>query len=141
MLMEVLEGFSGRPQLLPWGAGVIALLLTIVTVCSLPSLMEYWRRWWMLNSVPGVSPCYPVLGNALLLERKGEGNAGSHCSLATVSSLRCLGFAGGTSAGGEVLVWLSSGWLWKGSRMSEDVLLPLRLSWLSAERNSVRSGQ
>ncbi|NWS29244.1 CP4V2 protein, partial [Polioptila caerulea] len=59
-------------QLLPWGAGVIALLLTIVTVCSLPSLMEYWRRWRMMNQIPGISPCYPVLGNALLLERKGE---------------------------------------------------------------------
>ncbi|NWT51202.1 CP4V2 protein, partial [Erythrocercus mccallii] len=70
--MEVLEGFSGRPLLLPWGAGLIALLLTIVTVCSLPSLVEYWRRWWMMNSIPGVSPCYPVLGNALLLERNGE---------------------------------------------------------------------
>ncbi|NXM47334.1 CP4V2 protein, partial [Gymnorhina tibicen] len=60
-------------QLLPWGAGVIALLLTIVTVCSLPSLMEYWRRWRMTNSIPGISPCYPVLGNAMLLERTGEG--------------------------------------------------------------------
>ncbi|NXC92610.1 CP4V2 protein, partial [Certhia familiaris] len=73
VMMEVVEVFSARPQLLPWGAGVIALLLTIVTVCSLPSLMEYWRRWWMMNSIPGISPCYPLLGNALLLERKGEG--------------------------------------------------------------------
>ncbi|NWY44096.1 CP4V2 protein, partial [Sylvia atricapilla] len=70
--MELVEEFSGKLQLLPWGAGIIALLLTVVTVCSLPSLMEYWRRWRMLNSVPGISPCYPVLGNALLLERKGE---------------------------------------------------------------------
>ncbi|NXY27453.1 CP4V2 protein, partial [Pomatorhinus ruficollis] len=72
VIMEIVEEFSGKLQLLPWGAGVIALLLTIVTVCSLPSLMEYWRRWRMLNSVPGISPCYPVLGNAPLLERKGE---------------------------------------------------------------------
>ncbi|XP_030803655.1 cytochrome P450 4V2 [Camarhynchus parvulus] len=71
-MMDVVEGLSGRPQLLPWGAGIIALLVTIVTVCSLPSLMEYCRQWWMLKSIPGVSPCYPVLGNALLLERKGE---------------------------------------------------------------------
>ncbi|NXA98309.1 CP4V2 protein, partial [Melanocharis versteri] len=70
--MEVVEGFSGRLQGLPLGAGVIALLLTIVTVCSLPSLMEYFRRWQMMNSIPGISPCYPVLGNVLLLERKGE---------------------------------------------------------------------
>ncbi|NXP58540.1 CP4V2 protein, partial [Chloropsis cyanopogon] len=72
VMMEVMEGLSGRSQLLPWGAGIIALLLTIVTVCSLPSLMEYWRQWRMVKSVPGVSPCYPVLGNALLFERNGE---------------------------------------------------------------------
>lgn len=138
MIMEVVEEFSGKLQQLPWGAGVIALLLTVVTVCSLPSLMEYWRQWWMLNSVPGVSPCYPVLGNALLLERKGEGNDSSHRSL-TVTSLHCLGFAGGAS-GGVVLVWLSCGWQGKGSGESEDVLLPLRLSGQSAEGNSVRTG-
>ncbi|XP_010399873.3 cytochrome P450 4V2 [Corvus cornix cornix] len=72
-MMEVMEVLSGRPQLLPWGAGVIALLLTILTVCSLPSLMEYWRRWRMMNPIPGISPCYPVLGNALLLDGTGEG--------------------------------------------------------------------
>ncbi|XP_054149154.1 cytochrome P450 4V2 [Melozone crissalis] len=71
-MMDVVEGLSGRPQLLPWGAGIIALLVTTVTVCSLPSLMEYWRQWRMLKSIPGASPCYPVLGNALLFERKGE---------------------------------------------------------------------
>ncbi|XP_063012090.1 cytochrome P450 4V2 isoform X1 [Melospiza melodia melodia] len=71
-MMDVVEGLSGRPQLLPWGAGIIALLVTIVTVCSLPSLMEYWRQRRMLKSIPGASPCYPVLGNALLFERKGE---------------------------------------------------------------------
>lgn len=125
-MMEIVEVFSGRPQLLPWGAGVIALLLTIVTVCSLPSLMEYWRRWRMMNPIPGVSPCYPVLGNALLLDRTGEGKVSLHCSPA-VRSLHCLGFAGG-AGGGEVLVWLSCGWLRKGSGVSEDMLLPLGLS-------------
>ncbi|KAJ7405124.1 Cytochrome P450 4V2 [Willisornis vidua] len=72
-MMEVVQGFTGRPQLLPLGAGVITLLLTVVAICSLPSLMSYWRRWWMLKSIPGISPCYPVLGNALILERDGEG--------------------------------------------------------------------
>lgn len=98
-MMELVEAFSGRSQLLPWGAGVVALLLTIVTVWSLPSLMEYWRRWRMMKSIPGISPCYPVLGNAPLLERNGEGNASSHSSPA-VRSLHCLGFAGGASGGG-----------------------------------------
>ncbi|XP_008923000.1 cytochrome P450 4V2 [Manacus vitellinus] len=72
-MMEVMQGSTGRLQLLPLGAGVITLLLTVVALCSLPSLMSYWRRWWMMKSIPGISPCYPVLGNALLLERGGEG--------------------------------------------------------------------
>ncbi|NXE24461.1 CP4V2 protein, partial [Ardeotis kori] len=71
--MEVIQGAPEGPQLLHLGAGVITLLLTVVTVCSLPSLMGYWRRWWVMKPIPGVSPCYPVLGNALLLEREGEG--------------------------------------------------------------------
>ncbi|NXK29866.1 CP4V2 protein, partial [Piprites chloris] len=71
--MEVIQGSTGRLQLLPLGAGVVTLLLTVLFLCSLPSLMSYWRRWWMLKSIPGISPCYPVLGNALLLEREGEG--------------------------------------------------------------------
>ncbi|NWH56921.1 CP4V2 protein, partial [Geococcyx californianus] len=71
--MEAVQGFTGAPQLLPLGAGVITLLLTIVAMCSLPSVMGYWRRWWIIKPIPGISPCYPVLGNALLLERKGEG--------------------------------------------------------------------
>uniref|UniRef100_A0A672UK60 Uncharacterized protein n=1 Tax=Strigops habroptila TaxID=2489341 RepID=A0A672UK60_STRHB len=76
--MEVMQGAAGGPQLLQLGAGVMALLLAVVAVSSLPSLMDYWRRWWVLKPIPGVSPCYPVLGNALLLERKGEGK-GSSC--------------------------------------------------------------
>ncbi|NXM70481.1 CP4V2 protein, partial [Serilophus lunatus] len=71
--MEVVQGSAGRPQLLPLGAGFITLLLTVVTMCFLPTLMSHWRRWWMTKSIPGVSPCYPVLGNALLFEREGEG--------------------------------------------------------------------
>ncbi|XP_061227452.1 cytochrome P450 4V2 [Neopsephotus bourkii] len=72
-MMGVMQGADGGPQLLQLGAGVIALLLAVVAVSSLPSLMDYWRRWWVLKPIPGVSPCYPVLGNALLMERKGEG--------------------------------------------------------------------
>ncbi|KAF1514401.1 Cytochrome P450 4V2, partial [Eudyptula albosignata] len=72
VVMEVVQGAAGGPQLLHLGAGVIALLLMVVATCSLPSLMDYWRRWWMMKLIPGISPCYPVLGNALLLEREGE---------------------------------------------------------------------
>ncbi|NXW20778.1 CP4V2 protein, partial [Circaetus pectoralis] len=73
VVMEVVQGAAGAPQVLHLGAGVIALLLTAVAVCCLPSLVDYWRRWWVTKPIPGISPCYPLLGNALLLEREGEG--------------------------------------------------------------------
>ncbi|XP_027759248.1 cytochrome P450 4V2 [Empidonax traillii] len=72
-MMEIVQGSMERLQLLPLGAGVITLLLTVVVLCSLPALMTYLRQWWMMKSVPGVSPCYPVVGNALLFEQDGEG--------------------------------------------------------------------
>ncbi|NXH16658.1 CP4V2 protein, partial [Bucco capensis] len=71
--MEVMQGDAERPQLLHLGTGVIALLLTVVVVYSLPSLMDYWRRWWVMKPIPGVSPCFPLLGNAPLLKRDGKG--------------------------------------------------------------------
>ncbi|NWX17662.1 CP4V2 protein, partial [Aegotheles bennettii] len=71
--MEVLQRSTEGPQLLHLGAGVVALLLTVVVAVSLPSLMAYWRRWWVMKPIPGVSPCYPVLGNAPLFEQEGEG--------------------------------------------------------------------
>uniref|UniRef100_A0A8C3KKA9 Uncharacterized protein n=1 Tax=Calidris pygmaea TaxID=425635 RepID=A0A8C3KKA9_9CHAR len=76
--MEVIQDAVGGPQLLLWGAGVITLLMTVVALCFLPSLRDYWRQWWVMKPIPGVSPCLPVLGNALLLERDGQGK-GSSC--------------------------------------------------------------
>uniref|UniRef100_A0A8C4UJW4 Uncharacterized protein n=1 Tax=Falco tinnunculus TaxID=100819 RepID=A0A8C4UJW4_FALTI len=93
--------------LLHLGAGVIALLLAVVAVCSLPSLMDYWRQWWVMKPIPGISPCYPVLGNALQLERGAEGK-GSLCHSSAVRPCIAWGFAGGASAG-SVLGWLSCG--------------------------------
>lgn len=96
--MEVLQGAVGGPQLLRLEIGVIAVLLTVVAVCCLPSLMEHWRRWWVMKPIPGVSPCFPVLGNALHLARGGEGKGSSHRGPAVRSRallkepalLRCL---------------------------------------------------
>ncbi|KFV82217.1 Cytochrome P450 4V2, partial [Struthio camelus australis] len=60
-------------HLLSWGTEVAFLLLAVVVVYSLRSLMDYWWRWWVMKPIPGISPCYPLLGNALLFEREGEG--------------------------------------------------------------------
>ncbi|XP_009675001.2 cytochrome P450 4V2 [Struthio camelus] len=68
--MEVLQGGT---HLLSWGTEVVFLLLAVVVVYSLRSLMDYWWRWWVMKPIPGISPCYPLLGNALLFEREGEG--------------------------------------------------------------------
>lgn len=96
--MEVVQGAAGGPQVLHLGAGVIALLTTAVAVCCLPSLMDYWRRWWVMKPIPGISPCYPLLGNALLLEREGEGKGSSRRSPA-MRPLHCMG-----------LCWRSQHW-------------------------------
>ncbi|NXP55286.1 CP4V2 protein, partial [Heliornis fulica] len=71
--MELVLSAAGDPQLLHWGAGVVVLLLTVVAVCAIPFLKDYWRQWRVMKPIPGVGPCYPILGNALLFERTGEG--------------------------------------------------------------------
>lgn len=73
MAMEITLGSMEGTQLLPWVAGAITLLLTVVTVHFLPSLLNYWWWWWVMKPIPGIRPCYPFVGNALLLERNGEG--------------------------------------------------------------------
>lgn len=98
MVMEAIRGAVGGPQLLHLGAGVITLLMTVVAICSLSSLRDYWRLWWVMKPIPGVSPCLPVLGNALLLERDGQGKGSSRRSPA-VRSPRCVG-----------LCWRSQRW-------------------------------
>ncbi|NXA34952.1 CP4V2 protein, partial [Eudromia elegans] len=70
---QVMEVLPAGTRLLPWGAGLVALLLTVVAALSLRTLMDQWWRWWVIRPIPGVSPCYPLLGNAPLFERKGEG--------------------------------------------------------------------
>ncbi|NXW65318.1 CP4V2 protein, partial [Eurystomus gularis] len=73
VVMEIMQGATGGLQLPHLGAGVVALLLAFVIMCSLPSLMDYWRQWWVMKPIPGVSPCFPLLGNAPLFNREGKG--------------------------------------------------------------------
>ncbi|XP_010220976.1 PREDICTED: cytochrome P450 4V2 [Tinamus guttatus] len=60
-------------EALPRGAGLAALLLSAAAARALRALLEHCWHWWVMKPIPGVSPCFPLLGNALLLERNGEG--------------------------------------------------------------------
>ncbi|XP_043401750.1 cytochrome P450 4V2 [Chelonia mydas] len=59
-------------RLLYWGAGVVTLLFTLLAAFTFRLLPDYLGKWKALKPIPGLSPCYPLLGNALLFERKGE---------------------------------------------------------------------
>jgi len=137
--MEVVRAASGGPQLLHLGAGVITLLLTVVAVCSLPSLMGYCRRWWVMKLIPGISPCYPVLGNALLLEREGEGKSSLRHSPALgfmeePALVRCLP----GQAGGGMLCHF--GFRSPGQRATCAGELCERGWWRGKERNGLNAG-
>ncbi|NXI40981.1 CP4V2 protein, partial [Galbula dea] len=71
--MEVMQRVAGGLQLLHLGSWVIAVLLMVLMMYSLPSLMNYGRQWWIMKPIPGVSPCFPLLGNAPFLDRGGKG--------------------------------------------------------------------
>ncbi|XP_050801462.1 cytochrome P450 4V2-like [Gopherus flavomarginatus] len=66
-------GAQEGDQLLYWGNGVITLVFTLLAAFTCCLLLDYLGKWKVLKLIPGVSPCYPLLGNALLFERKGEG--------------------------------------------------------------------
>ncbi|CAM4548245.1 unnamed protein product [Lepidochelys olivacea] len=59
-------------RLLYWGAGAATLLFTLLAAFTCRLLPGYLGKWKALKPIPGLSPCYPLLGNALLFERKGE---------------------------------------------------------------------
>ncbi|CAM2113252.1 unnamed protein product [Caretta caretta] len=59
-------------RLLYWGAGAVTLLFTLLAAFTFRLLPGYLGKWKALKPIPGLSPCYPLLGNALLFERKGE---------------------------------------------------------------------
>ncbi|XP_054238799.1 cytochrome P450 4V2 [Indicator indicator] len=71
--MEVLQATARESHLLHLGAGVITLLLALVSLWSLPFFKTYCRQWWVLKAIPDVMPCFPFLGHALLMDRNGSG--------------------------------------------------------------------
>ncbi|KYO46087.1 hypothetical protein Y1Q_0021662 [Alligator mississippiensis] len=64
---------AGGARLLYWAAAAAGALLVALGAASvLRPLAAALGRWRQLRVVPGISPCYPLLGNALLFEPKGE---------------------------------------------------------------------
>nr|XP_003221648.2 PREDICTED: cytochrome P450 4V2 [Anolis carolinensis] len=59
-------------RILAWGAGAGALLAGLLALAFSRFLLDAFRRWKVLKPVPGINPCYPLLGNALLFEKQGE---------------------------------------------------------------------
>ncbi|XP_019381526.1 PREDICTED: cytochrome P450 4V2-like isoform X1 [Gavialis gangeticus] len=61
-------------RLLYWAAAAGGVLLVALGAApALRLLAAALGRWRQLRAVPGLSPCYPLLGNALLLERTAHG--------------------------------------------------------------------
>uniref|UniRef100_A0A8C8SHW4 Cytochrome P450 4V2 n=1 Tax=Pelusios castaneus TaxID=367368 RepID=A0A8C8SHW4_9SAUR len=59
-------------RLLYWGAGAATLLFSLLAAFAFRLLLQSLGKWQALRPIPGVSPCYPLLGNALFFKRKGE---------------------------------------------------------------------
>ncbi|XP_015280489.1 PREDICTED: cytochrome P450 4V2 [Gekko japonicus] len=70
--MELLQKFSEGGQLFYWGTAAVALLATLLVASASRLLLCYFRVWQEMKPIPGVSPCYPFLGNVLIFERDGE---------------------------------------------------------------------
>lgn len=74
-MAETLMGFlapdAGRLRF--WGVAVLALIVTMLGAFASRFLLYHYRRWKIMQAIPGISPSYPLLGNALLLEADGAG--------------------------------------------------------------------
>ncbi|XP_077790730.1 cytochrome P450 4V2-like [Podarcis muralis] len=59
-------------RLFSWALALSALLATLLAVLLARLLLDQYWKYMELKSIPGFSPWYPLLGNALLFERDGE---------------------------------------------------------------------
>ncbi|MEE6513501.1 hypothetical protein FKM82_021174, partial [Ascaphus truei] len=57
-------------HLLIWVSAAV-LLLTLLAFFIFPLLSDYIRKWIIMKPIPGISPCYPIIGNALDLKPNG----------------------------------------------------------------------
>ncbi|KAJ6668615.1 hypothetical protein lerEdw1_012097 [Lerista edwardsae] len=65
--------FPDARRLLYLGVAVLALIVTVLGAFASRVLLDYYRTWKVMKPIPGISPSYPLLGNALLFERDGAG--------------------------------------------------------------------
>ncbi|CAJ0968909.1 unnamed protein product [Ranitomeya imitator] len=47
------------------------VLLTLLAISATPFLTEYIRKWNIMKPIPGFSPTYPIIGNALRFKPNG----------------------------------------------------------------------
>ncbi|XP_078074140.1 cytochrome P450 4V2-like [Mustelus asterias] len=57
---------------LPLGAVFSAVFLTLLAALAFHLFGDYVRKWNTMKRIPGLSPTYPILGNALLFKPSGE---------------------------------------------------------------------
>ncbi|XP_043545714.1 cytochrome P450 4V2-like isoform X2 [Chiloscyllium plagiosum] len=59
-------------EALPPGAVLCAAFLTVLAGLAVHLFADYVRKWNQMRRIPGLSPTYPILGNALLFKPGGE---------------------------------------------------------------------
>ncbi|XP_072353006.1 cytochrome P450 4V2-like [Scyliorhinus torazame] len=59
-------------EALPTGAVLGAAVLTLLAALAFHLFGDYVRKWNAMKPIPGLSPTYPVVGNALLFKPSGE---------------------------------------------------------------------
>ncbi|XP_048453829.1 cytochrome P450 4V2-like [Rhincodon typus] len=59
-------------EALPPGAALTGVFLTVLVGLAIHLFADYVRKWNQMKRIPGLSPTYPILGNALLFKPSGE---------------------------------------------------------------------
>lgn len=64
--------YTGEVQFLVWVSAAV-ILLTLLVITIMPFLSDYIHKWTIMKPIPGVSPCFPLIGNALQFKPSGRG--------------------------------------------------------------------
>uniref|UniRef100_A0ACB8E7G4 Uncharacterized protein n=1 Tax=Sphaerodactylus townsendi TaxID=933632 RepID=A0ACB8E7G4_9SAUR len=99
--MELLQRIEVDGRLFYWGAAAVALLATLLAASSSRLLLDFFRSWRELRLIPGISPCYPLLGNVPLFERDGAALMLSICFAYTRYQLKGSDRQQGEKASGQ----------------------------------------